>query len=170
MSSAATVQKHNPGRQTHGLTVLKRAVNTIGNRLIDRRTVTGRALAKWRRDLIQDLGGDVSTQQSAIVDLAVKSKLLLDSIDTWLLNQHSLVNYRKKAVLPAVRERQQLADGLAKYLAMLGLERKVKEQTLDEYMRRSTAATATTAKRIRIRHEAIRQKQGSGTLSKRGRA
>jgi hypothetical protein len=114
--------------------VLKRAVNTIGNRLIDRRTVTGRALAKWRKDLIQDLGGDVSTQQSAIVDLAVKSKLLLDSIDTWLLNQRSLVNYRKKAVLPAVMQRQQLADGLAKYLSMLGLERKVKEQTLADYI------------------------------------
>jgi len=44
-------------------------------------------LAKWRADLIADLGGtdEISTQQSALVDLAVKSKLLLDSIDNWLL-------------------------------------------------------------------------------------
>ena len=107
----------------HGLTTLKRAINGVGNRVIDHRTVTGRALAKWRSDLIADLGGDVSTQQSALIDLAVKSKLLLDSIDAWLLTQRSLVNARKKALLPVVRERQQLADGLARYLSLLGLER-----------------------------------------------
>ena len=86
----------NRNGETHGYTVLKRAINGIGNRLIDRRTVTGRALAKWRVDLIQDLGGDVSTQQSALVDLAVKSKLLLDSVDTWLLTQPTLINKKKK--------------------------------------------------------------------------
>ena len=114
--------------------MLKRAVNTVGNRLIDRRTITGRALAKWRKGLIQDLGDDVSTQQSAIVDLAVKSKLLLDSIDAWLLTQPTLINKRKKSLLPVVRERQQLADGLAKYLAMLGLDRRSKQVSLQDYV------------------------------------
>src|SRR5262245_34954495 len=84
MKAAATAQKHSRQRPKHGLTVLKRAVNGLGSRVIDRRTATGKALAKWRKDLIVDLGGDVSTQQSTIVDLAVKSKLLLDSIDVWL--------------------------------------------------------------------------------------
>jgi hypothetical protein len=116
---------------THGLTVLKHAVNGLGNRVIDRRTVTGKALARWRKDLIADLGGDVSTQQSTIVDLAVKSKLLLDSIDVWLLTQESLVNKRKRSLIPVVKERQSLADGLAKYMAMLGLERRAKSKTLD---------------------------------------
>jgi hypothetical protein len=124
MNGAATVQKSRRAYQKHGLTTLKRAVNTIGNRLIDRRTITGRALAKWRTDLIHDLGGDVSTQQDALIDLCVKSKLLLDSIDTWLLVQPSLINHRKRALLPVVKERQQLADGLARYLAQLGLDRK----------------------------------------------
>ena len=41
--------------QHHGLTVLKRAINGLVNRLIDKRTVTGRALAQWRADLIADL-------------------------------------------------------------------------------------------------------------------
>ena len=103
----------NKHAQTHGLTVLKHAVNGLGNRMVDRRTVTGKALVKWRADLIQDLGDDVSTQQSALVDLCVKSKLLLDSVDAWLLVQPSLVNARKKSLLPVVRERQQLADGLS---------------------------------------------------------
>ena len=119
---------------THGLTTLKRAVNGLGNRLVDRRTVTGRALAKWRTDLIQDLGGDVSTQQSAIVDLAVKSKLLLDSIDVWLLTQPTLINKRKRSLLPVVKERQAIADGLAKYMAMLGLERRSKPVNLQDYV------------------------------------
>jgi hypothetical protein len=63
---------------------MKKALKTIGNRTIDRRTVTGKALAEWRSNLVRDLGGDPSTQQSALIDLAVKSKLLLDSVDSWL--------------------------------------------------------------------------------------
>ncbi len=113
----------------HGLTKLKQSVKALGGRVIDKRTTLGKALAKWRADLIQDLGGkeSISTQQEALVDLCVKSKLILDSIDAWLLTQPSLVNARKRALLPAVRERQQLADGLARYLGTLGLKRQVKE-------------------------------------------
>jgi hypothetical protein len=126
---ARGAQVGNVNGQKHGFSVLKRAVNGLGNRVIDRRTATGKALAKWRTDLLTDLGGEteISTQQSALIDLCVRSKLLLDSIDTWLLVQPSLVNSRKKSLLPVVRERQQLADGLAKYLAMLGLRRIAKE-------------------------------------------
>src|SRR5262245_5669558 len=134
MKPAAPKQNGRRDYQKHGLTVLKRAVNGLGNRAIDKRTATGKALAKWRHDLIQDLGGDVSTQQSTIVDLAVKSKLLLDSIDVWLLTQETLVNRRKKSLIPVVKERQSLADGLAKYLSMLGLERRSKQVTLQDYI------------------------------------
>ena len=126
MNPAANGKKRPRGYQKHGLTTLKKAVKGLGGRVIDKRTQLGKALAKWRTDLIQDLGGreNISTQQEALVDLAVKSKLILDSIDSWLLTQPSLVNARKRSLLPAVRERQQLADGLARYLGMLGLERR----------------------------------------------
>ena len=127
---AATQQKRRREYSKHGLTILKRAVNGLGNRLIDRRTATGKALTKWRADLVADLGGDISTQQSALVDLAVKSKLLLDSIDVWLLVQPSLINSRKRSLLPVVKERQALADALARYLAQLGLERRTKQVSL----------------------------------------
>ena len=112
----------------HGLTKLKESVKGLGGRVIDNRTALGKALRKWRTDLIQDLGGKetISTQQEALVDLAVKSKLILDSIDAWLLTQRSLVNTRKRSLIPAVRERQQLADGLARFLGQLGLERRSK--------------------------------------------
>jgi hypothetical protein len=135
ISRGRDAQKSHRSHLVHGLTTLKRAANELGNRLIDGRTVTGRALSKWRADLIQDLGGSVSTQQSAIIDLAVKSKLILDSIDVWLLSQPTLINKRKKSLLPVVRERQQLADGLAKYIAMLGLERRSKEVSLQDYVK-----------------------------------
>ncbi len=131
MNNNGNGKKKPRGYQKHGLTTLKQAVKGLGGRVIDRRTTLGKALGKWRSDLIQDLGGKeaISTQQEALVDLCVKSKLILDSIDTWLLTQPSLVNARKRSLLPAVRERHQLADGLARYLSQLGLERKTK--TLD---------------------------------------
>ena len=134
MKPAAPKQNGRRGYQKHGLTLLKRAVNTVGNRLIDNRTVTGKALAKWRIDLVNDLGGEISTQQSALIDLAVKSKLLLDSIDAWLLIQPTLINHRKRALLPVVKERQALADALARYLTQLGLERRIRQKTLDELL------------------------------------
>lgn len=116
---------------------LKVAVRELGGQAIDRRTSIGKALAQWRAELIQDLGGPdtISTQEAALVDLAVTSKLMLDSIDTWLLTQPSLVNARKRALLPVVRERTQLADALARYLQALGLKRRAKPiPALGEYL------------------------------------
>ena len=133
-SETATVSKRSRGRPAHGLYALKKAVSVLGGRVIDRRYRVGKELAKWHDDLCADLGGDISTQQAALVDLAVKSKLLLDSIDVWLLAQPSLVNARKKSLLPVVIQRQQLADGLARYLQALGLHRRVKEQTLADIL------------------------------------
>lgn len=124
-------------RYNHGLGGLKNAVRVLGNRTVDRRTTVGKALAGWRDELIADLGGDatISTQQRALVDLVVRTKLMLDSIDTWLLKQPSLVNVRKRSLLPVVRERTQLADAIARYLAALGLERRARPLTpLHEYL------------------------------------
>lgn len=133
---AGGAPKGNGNAYKHGLYTMKRAVIERGLRAIDGRSATGRALMQWRADLVRDLGGQeaVSTQQRALVDLAVKSKLLLDSVDAWLLIQPSLVNRRKKSLLPVVRERQQLADGLARYLGQLGLEKKIRQKTLAEIL------------------------------------
>jgi hypothetical protein len=96
--------------------------------------MASKALVQWREDLIRDLGGDVSTQQDAIISLAIKTKLLLDSIDVWLLQQPTLIIKRKKAVIPAVQQRQVLADALARYMSMLGLARKTKLTSLSEML------------------------------------
>jgi hypothetical protein len=62
-----------------------------------------KALVARRSDLIADLGGleAVSTQELALVEEAVKTKLILDSVDAWLLSQATLINKRTRAVLPA---------------------------------------------------------------------
>jgi hypothetical protein len=121
-------QKPNPRNTNHGLTLMKRAIKEHGTRAIDRRSRLGKALTQWQSELITDLGGieQVSTQQKALVDLCVRTKLLLDSLDAWLLAQGSLVNARKKSVYPALLSRTQLSDSLARYLGALGLQRRAK--------------------------------------------
>jgi hypothetical protein len=134
-ATKARARKPKRGYSKHGLIRLRAAVRELGPRVVDRRTHVGKQLAAWKADLVRDLGGDVSTQQAAVIDLAVRTKLLLDSIDAWLLVQPSLVNARKKALLPVVRERQQLADSLARYMGTLGLERKAREvPSLSQYL------------------------------------
>jgi hypothetical protein len=129
--------KGNRNRTIHGLGSLKKAWSLLGNRAIDGRSPAAVALRKWRTSVIDDLGGRdaISTQQEALVDLACRSKLMLDSIDSWIMEQPSLINKRKRMLLPVVLQRQQLADGLAKYLSMLGLERRHKVQTIGEILR-----------------------------------
>src|SRR2546425_8401804 len=132
----------------HGLVTLKATLRALGPRVIDRRTHMGRALASWRADLVRDLGDDVTTAQAALIDLAVRSKLLLDSIDAWLLTQPSLVNARRRALLPVVRERQALADGLARYMTQLGLERRAKPVAdLSTYLAQRMAQTGSEHER-----------------------
>ncbi|MDE3039654.1 MAG: hypothetical protein KGJ82_03620 [Nitrospirota bacterium] len=121
----------------HGLTTLKKAMRVLGGRAIDRRTAMGRALEDWRHSIIQDLGGvdQTSTQQRQVIDLAVKTKLILDSIDAYLFKQPSLVNHRRRMLLPVVTQRQTIADGLARYMTQLGLEKKVKQlPSLSDYL------------------------------------
>ena len=111
------------------LSVRRKPSKGLGRREIDQRTTLGKALAQWRRELVADLGGKeaVSAQQIALIELAAGTKLLLDSIDAWLLKQPSLVNARRRAVLPIVLQRQQLADSLARALMQLGAERLTKK-------------------------------------------
>jgi hypothetical protein len=110
----------------HGLHALKVRVKVRGLGAIDKRTAVARGLLAWRSELIGDLGGadGVSAQKRALLDLACQTKLLLDSVDAWLLEQPTLINARRRAVLPVVLQRQQLADALARYLQALGLERR----------------------------------------------
>jgi hypothetical protein len=106
-----------------GLNALKAKVKLRGLHAIDCRTAAAQALLAWRKELFESLGGEnaCNPEKKALVDLAVRTRLFIENLDFWLLGQQSLVSAKHRAVLPALRERQALADSLARYLAQLGL-------------------------------------------------
>ena len=137
----------NGNARTHGLHTMRKAIATLGGRLISRRTRVGRQLHAWRAALADDLGGfdALSTQQRALLDEAVKLKLMLDAVDAWVLTQPSLVNKAKRSLYPIVRERLALVGQLQSLLRDLGLERRPKDPLdLTAYLA-GKAPTATTA-------------------------
>ena len=129
---------------THGRYSLMRGLSRASRRtMLDQRTTVGRALAAWRSELLADLGGieAVSTQELALVEEAVKTKLILDSVDAWLLTQPTLIMRKTRSVLPAIRDRQGLVSTLRGLLNDLGLKRRARQEpTLSEYLSTKTAA------------------------------
>jgi hypothetical protein len=111
----------------HGLNALMVRVKLRGFKAIDRRMVAARTALSWRAELLEDLGGEaeVSAAQLALVDVAVRTRLYLDHVDAVLMERTSLV-IRGRRLLPLVEQRQRLADGLARLLGQLGLERRAK--------------------------------------------
>src|SRR5690349_18948464 len=112
-----------------GVYTLKNAVATLGARALPtKRTALGRALHEWRASLLSDLGGVdvVTTQQLALVEMAVRTKLLVDSVDAFVLAMPSPVNRKRRCLHPVVRERQALVGQLQSILRDLGLDRRAK--------------------------------------------
>jgi hypothetical protein len=111
----------------HGLNALMVRVKLRGFKAIDRRMVAARTALSWRAELLKDLGGEaeVSAAQLALVDVAVRTRLYLDHVDAVLMERASLV-IRGRRLLPLVEQRQRLAEGLARLLGQLGLERRAK--------------------------------------------
>lgn len=144
MTPAPSSRQGQSASEKHGHYRLKATMKALGSRAIDQRTRTGKALAAWRADLATDLGGadQLSTQHRALLEEAVKLKLMLDSVDAWVLAQPSLVDKRKRALLPVVRERLSLVSQLQSLLRDLGLERKARDVTdLHAYLATRGATT-----------------------------
>jgi hypothetical protein len=100
----------------------------------------------WRDDLITSLGGEanLSTQQLWLVEAVTNTFLMLQYLDTWILQRSSLfVSERRGTLLPVVLHRQSIARTLGKLLATLGLERKAKDvDTLESYLARKVDGVA----------------------------
>jgi hypothetical protein len=65
------------------------------------------------------------------------TKLLLDSVDAWLLRQPSIIDKRRRQLFPVVQQRTALADARARYLGSLGLARVAKQMPrLSDYLKR----------------------------------
>ncbi len=123
MSDATTKQNGRREYRKTGLYTLRRALIDLGSRAIDGRSSVGVAVRRWKSDLAKDLGGDLSVQQETLIEMAARSKIMLDSIDNWILAQPTLINSRKKVILAVVQQRQTIADGLTRVLKELGLKR-----------------------------------------------
>jgi hypothetical protein len=129
-----------------------------GFKALDQRTVAARALLDWRKDLLDDLGGEdtVSAQQMALVEAAVRTRLYVDHVDAWIMEHGSLVNARRRSVHPVVRERQQLVDSLARLLSTLGLERRQKPPIdLNTYLAQRGRASASASDSTLAQKETI---------------
>ena len=60
---------------------------------------------------------------------------MLDSIDSWILTQPTLINARKRTLIPVVRERASVASQFQGLMKDLGLERRARQvPTLSEYL------------------------------------
>ena len=99
-----------PARSRTGLRALKSRVAVPGLAAIDRRTAAARALLDWRRGLLDDLGGEhrISAARLALVEIAVRTRLYLDHVDAFLMEQPSLIVKRARLrgrLLPLVEQR-----------------------------------------------------------------
>jgi hypothetical protein len=113
--------------QEHGLTSLIRARYKANAGKLDGRYWADRALNQYRADLVSSLGGadNLSIQEMTIIELCAKDKLIVDSIDAYLLTV-GLFSKRKKSAFPLLIQRQTIADGLTRRLLALGLTRRSK--------------------------------------------
>lgn len=112
-------------RSRHGLYAAMVKVKLAGFNAIDRRTAGGRSLLAWKRQVIADCGGqaNIPATKMALIDSAAATRALIAHIDVWLLGQRSVVNAKRKSVIPVLLQRQSLCDSLARTLAQIGLER-----------------------------------------------
>jgi hypothetical protein len=115
-------------RTRHGLNAVKNRIAIKGLKLVDRRFGPAKELFAWQAELVRDLGGaeTISTQKRALVEMATRTRLYINHVDAFLLSQPSLINKRKRAIIPILRERQSLVESLARLLSQLGLEREAK--------------------------------------------
>jgi hypothetical protein len=125
-----------PKATRHGMYATMAKVKLSGLASIDRRSSGARALLEWRDQLCADLGGleNLSAQRIVLVDLACRTKALVDHVDAYLLSLDSVVNKRRRALFPIAMQRQTLAESLARILNQLGLDRVEKRVSLESYL------------------------------------
>jgi len=112
-------------KATHGAVVMRRTLRALTTRRLDGRSALAVAVRRWKEDVRSDLGSDLSRAQETILEAAAQAWVILASLDDWIARQPSLVT-KKRTVLPVVVQRMQIAEGLARNLERLGLERRAK--------------------------------------------
>lgn len=110
-------------------------VSARGLGALDRRSAGYIALKAWQEQLTKDLGGELSTQEAALVELITRTKLFLDSIDLFLMEQPSLVNKKKRTAWAILATRNSMANTLSNLLNQVGLaKRESRMKSLAEFL------------------------------------
>jgi hypothetical protein len=112
---------------------------------LDARTTAVRSVNEWRAQIITDLGGleNIPAAKLVLVEMASRTRVLVDHADAFLLGQPSIINRRRKAFIPLVQQRQALCDSLARLCAQIGLARVPKPiKSLHEHLRDMEVAKA----------------------------
>jgi hypothetical protein len=151
-------------RKRNGLAALKRKILMHGLKLVDKRTLAAQSLVAWKQQIVIDLGGDqaISSQQETLIELACRTKLILEHIDSYILGQESIIDLEKKCVYPVIQQRGTLANSLVYLLAQLGLERKPRRaRSLQSYLEEK-AQTAEVLDEKDSEH--IASDEGSGAI------
>jgi len=129
-------------------------------RLVDRRSKAAKDLLAWQRGLREDRTATVRTSR---VELASRTRLLLDDLDAYLLAHRRLVARGRKGVAPLrvvrlLQLRQSMADSLDRILAGLGGDRSAGSRDRARGRRDVTDPPSSIA-------ELVAQVGGGGTAS-----
>jgi hypothetical protein len=131
-----------------GMAALRRKIMMHGLSVVDKRTLTAKMLVEWRTGIENDLGGPeaISSQQATLIELACRTKLILEHVDSYILGQESIIDLEKKSVYPVIQQRGTLANSLVYLLAQLGLERKPRRaRSLQSYIDEKIVKRKVTA-------------------------
>lgn len=112
-------------KPTHGAAIMRRTLRALTTKRLDGRSALAVAVRRWKDDVRRDLGGDLSRAQETVLEAAAQSWVILSSLDDFIARQPSLVT-KKRRVLDVVVQRMAIAEGLARHLERLGLERKAR--------------------------------------------
>lgn len=139
-------QPGNANATRHGLSTLRRRLKGAGLKRNDGRSALERIKADWKAE-IRAARGELSPQEEVLLEAASTTWLLLNSVDAWLLEQRSLVNRRKRELLPVVQQRAGLVRNLRELLGDVGLKRvpKPARRLADHMTERYGATPAATA-------------------------
>src|SRR5437870_3114639 len=112
-------------RGTHGLYAMRRSLSVLTTRRLDGRSAVAVVARRWKEDIRRDLGGDLTRAQETILEAAAQAWVIVSSLDDFIARQPTLVT-KKRRVLDVVVQRMHIAEGLARNLERLGLERRAK--------------------------------------------
>jgi hypothetical protein len=116
---------------------VKHSLNTYRRMLsgskLDGRTALYRVLREKEQELITALGGDPSPQEKLIIADTVKTLLFIGTVDEYLMSLDGGI-IRAGKMVPVVESRTSLASHLRRNLEALGLQRRVRTQSLQDIL------------------------------------